>query len=122
MFNSLSLKIYCTFHETTNLISLCSTQLFREFKLCKLLLRPLDDRYSASRNSSNQLRGYSRQSESYVSSLSNSADNSGHDEIDEEEMAAMQSQFQNSTLFKYQRPGSRAVSMPTRLDFEAGEF
>nr|XP_034317314.1 regulator of G-protein signaling 22 isoform X16 [Crassostrea gigas] len=96
-----------------------STQLFREFKLCKLLLRPLDDRYSASRNSSNQLRGYSRQSESYVSSLSNSADNSGHDEIDEEEMAAMQSQFQNSTLFKYQRPGSRAVSMPTRLDFEA---
>lgn len=86
------------------------------------MLRPLDDRYSASRNSSNQLRGYSRQSESYVSSLSNSADNSGHDEIDEEEMAAMQSQFQNSTLFKYQRPGSRAVSMPTRLDFEAGEF
>ncbi|XP_078313746.1 uncharacterized protein LOC111129190 isoform X4 [Crassostrea virginica] len=96
-----------------------STQLFREFKLCKLLLRPLDDRYSASRNSSNQLRGYSRQSESYVSSLSNSADNSGHDEIDDEEMAIMQSQFQNSTLFKYQRPGSRAVSMPTRLDFEA---
>ncbi|XP_062595147.1 regulator of G-protein signaling 22-like isoform X12 [Saccostrea cucullata] len=96
-----------------------STQLFREFKLCKLLLRPLDDRYSASRNSSNQLRGYSRQSESYVSSLSNSADNSGHDEIDDEEMASIQKEFQNSTLFKYQRPGSRAVSMPIKLDFEA---
>ncbi|XP_061163908.1 regulator of G-protein signaling 22-like isoform X6 [Saccostrea echinata] len=96
-----------------------STQLFREFKLCKLLLRPLDDRYSASRNSSNQLRGYSRQSESYVSSLSNSADNSGHDEIDDEEMASIQNQFQNSTLFKYQRPGSRAVSMPIKLDSEA---
>ncbi|XP_056020780.1 uncharacterized protein LOC125650178 isoform X16 [Ostrea edulis] len=96
-----------------------STQLFREFKLCKLLLRPLDDRYSASRNSSNQLRGYSRQSESYISSLSNSADNSGHDGIDDEELASMQNQLQNSTLFKYQRPGSRAISMPPRLDFEA---
>ncbi|KAK3093892.1 hypothetical protein FSP39_021520 [Pinctada imbricata] len=94
-----------------------STQLFRELKLCKLLLRPLDDRYSASRGSSRQIRGYSRQSESYVSSLSNSADNSAHDEIDDDDSAFMQGHIKHSDLFKYQRPGSRAVSVPTRFDF-----
>ena len=102
--------------------SSCSTQLFREFKLCKLLLRPLDDRYSASRGSSRQIRGYSRQSESYVSSLSNSADNSAHDEIDDEDIAFMQGQIKHSELFKYQRPGSRAVSVPTRFDFAQGNI
>ncbi|XP_021361721.1 uncharacterized protein LOC110455726 isoform X3 [Mizuhopecten yessoensis] len=94
-----------------------STQLFREFKLCKLLLRALDDRYSAGRHS-NTLRGYSRQSESYVSSFSNSADNSAHDEIDDEdeEMTFMDSSnLRHSALYRYQRPGSKALSVPTRM-------
>ncbi|XP_033734034.1 uncharacterized protein LOC117323122 isoform X2 [Pecten maximus] len=92
-----------------------STQLFREFKLCKLLLRALDDRYSAGRHS-NTLRGYSRQSESYVSSFSNSADNSAHDEIDDDEDIFMDSSnLRHSGLYRYQRPGSKALSVPTRM-------
>ncbi|XP_052275180.1 uncharacterized protein LOC127874696 isoform X4 [Dreissena polymorpha] len=90
-----------------------STQLFREFKLCKLLLRPLDDRYSASRGSSHQIRGYSRQSESYVSSLSNSADNSAND-VDDEDFN-FEAHYNASQLFKYQRPGSRALSVPAPM-------
>ncbi|KAL4237950.1 hypothetical protein ACF0H5_002660 [Mactra antiquata] len=90
-----------------------STQLFREFKLCKLLLRPLDDRYSASRGSSRNIRGYSRQSESYVSSLSNSADNSAND-VDDEDFN-FEGHFNASQLFKYQRPGSRALSVPAPI-------
>lgn len=101
--------------RTERLPLFLSTQLFREFKLCKLLLRPLDDRYSASRGSSQQIRGYSRQSESYVSSLSNSADNSAHDEIDDDDMAFGEGQYRYSALFPYQRPGSRAYSVPTRV-------
>jgi len=97
-----------------------STQLFREFKLCKLLLRPLDDRYSASRVSSQQIRGYSRQSESYVSSLSNSADNSAHDEIDDDDMGFGEGQYRYSALFPYQRPGSRAYSVPNRICLGSG--
>ncbi|XP_053375384.1 uncharacterized protein LOC123527871 isoform X6 [Mercenaria mercenaria] len=90
-----------------------STQLFREFKLCKLLLRPLDDRYSASRGSTHNIRGYSRQSESYVSSLSNSADNSAND-VDDEDFN-FEGHFNASQLFKYQRPGSRALSVPAPI-------
>nr|KAG5695957.1 hypothetical protein BaRGS_017538 [Batillaria attramentaria] len=62
------------------------TQLFRELKLVKLLLRPLEERQSASRGSSRNIRGYSRQTETYVSSLSNSADNSGNDVLDEDDL------------------------------------
>ncbi|XP_069117351.1 regulator of G-protein signaling 22-like isoform X11 [Argopecten irradians] len=92
-----------------------STQLFREFKLCKLLLRALDDRYSAGRHST-MIRGYSRQSESYVSSFSNSADNSAHDEIDDDEDIFMDSSnLRHSGLYRYQRPGSKALSVPTRM-------
>ena len=98
-----------------------STQLFREFKLCKLLLRPLDDRYSASRGSSHQIRGYSRQSESYVSSLSNSADNSANDGIDDEDFA-FEGQYNASQLFKYQRPGSRALSVPAPITHTFGKY
>ncbi|KAK3576327.1 hypothetical protein CHS0354_039734 [Potamilus streckersoni] len=98
--------------KTNRLPLFLSTQLFREFKLCKLLLRPLDDRYSASRHSSQQIRGYSRQSESYVSSLSNSADNSANDVLEDEDLAFAENQFNPRELYRYQRPGSRAFSMP----------
>lgn len=84
------------------------------------MLRPLDDRYSASRGSSQQIRGYSRQSESYVSSLSNSADNSAHDEIDDDDMGFGEGQYRYSALFPYQRPGSRAYSVPNRICLGSG--
>lgn len=87
--------------------------------MCKLLLRPLDDRYSASRGSSHQIRGYSRQSESYVSSLSNSADNSANDGIDDEDFTF---DYNASQLFKYQRPGSRALSVPAPITYTLGEY
>ena len=97
--------------------------MFREFKLCKLLLRPLDDRGSASRASSRLLRGYSRQTESYVSSLSNSADNSANDaELDEDGgggggQAATWTELNRSALYIYQRPGSRAFSLPAKMPY-----
>jgi hypothetical protein len=100
-------------------VFLFSTQLFREFKLCKLLLRPLDDRYSASRGSTQNIRGYSRQSESYVSSLSNSADNSAND-VDDEDFN-FEGHFNASQLFKYQRPGSRALSVPAPICYGYGK-
>jgi hypothetical protein len=91
------------------------TQLFREFKLCKMLLRPLDDRHSASRYSGHMLRGYSRQTESYVSSLSNSVDNSANNvEFDDDNMEDTYG-FSRSFLFKYKRPGSNAYSLPIKL-------
>ena len=98
----------------------CSTQLFREFKLCKLLLRPLDDRYSASRGSTQNIRGYSRQSESYVSSLSNSADNSAND-VDDADFN-FEGHFNASQLFRYQRPGSRALSVPVPVSYAHGKW
>ena len=93
------------------------TQLFREFKLCKLLLRALDDRYSARRGSSHLLRGYSRQTESYMSSLSNSADNSANDaDFDDENMGWGDTYgFTRSSLYRYKRPGSNAYSLPARV-------
>ena len=91
------------------------SRLFREFKMCKLLMRPLDDRFrSASRGSSRNLRGYSRQTESYVSSLSNSADNSANDATTDYEDGTW-SGFRRSALFRYQRPGSNAISLPPGL-------
>ncbi|KAK6183535.1 hypothetical protein SNE40_011001 [Patella caerulea] len=89
-----------------------STQLFRELKLCKLLLRPLDDRNSASRGSSRQIRGYSRQSESYISSLSYSGENSAEDEGLDEDINWADMRYQD--LFRYRRPGSKAYSDPIR--------
>ncbi|KAI0239141.1 hypothetical protein LSAT2_010110 [Lamellibrachia satsuma] len=90
------------------------TQLFREFKLCKLLLRPLDDRSSARCSSSRQLRGYSRQTESYISSLGNTVDNSAND-ADFEEYNLPWGDIRRSALYRYQRPGSRAFSLPAKI-------
>ncbi|KAL8598265.1 hypothetical protein ACOMHN_035215 [Nucella lapillus] len=87
------------------------TQLFRELKLVKLLLRPLEERQSASRGSSRNLRGYSRQTETYVSSLSNSVDNSAPDVMDDEDLWG---ELHYSALYRYQRPGSRALSVPIK--------
>ncbi|ESO83511.1 hypothetical protein LOTGIDRAFT_236545 [Lottia gigantea] len=87
-----------------------STQLFRELKLCKLLLRALDDRNSASRGSSRQIRGYSRESESFISSLSISGDNSAEDDLLEDHG----NWNDLRELFKYQRPGSKALSDPIK--------
>ncbi|XP_025105265.1 regulator of G-protein signaling 22-like isoform X4 [Pomacea canaliculata] len=87
------------------------TQLFRELKLVKLLLRPTDDRNSASRCSSRNIRGYSRQTETYVSSLSNSMDNSGHDVLEDD----FWGEVNYSALYHYERPGSRAFSMPIKI-------
>ena len=93
---------------------LCRTRLFRELKLCKLLLRPLDDRGSARCSSSRQLRGYSRQTESYISSLSNTVDNSAND-ADFDEFNLPWGDIRRSALYRYQRPGSRAFSLPAKI-------
>ncbi|XP_067943114.1 regulator of G-protein signaling 22-like [Watersipora subatra] len=87
------------------------TKLFRELKLLKLLLRALDERFqrSASHKSS-QIRGYSRQTESYVSSLSNSADNSANeDEYDEGWNG------DSRDVYTEGQPGSHTVSLPAQL-------
>lgn len=86
--------------------------MFRELKLLKLLLRPLDDRHQSSASfKSSQIRGYSRQTESYISSLSNSADNSANeDEYDEG--------WSGETSDRYDDPDetiSRALSLPPKL-------
>ena len=101
-----------------NLSPFCRTTLFRELKLNKLLLRPLDDRYSASRRGSHYtLRGYSRQTETYASSLSNSVGNSANDATDlDDDDASVWGVDQRALLFRYQRPGSRAISLPPRLN------
>ena len=94
------------------------TKLFRDFKLCKLLVRPLgEDHPSGSRRSSRYtVRGYSRQTQSYMSSLSNSADNSGNEDLDDEdETEYMWGDVNESEVYSLRRPGSRAVSLPTRL-------
>ena len=92
------------------------TQLFREFKLNKLLLRPLDDRNSGGRGGSSKIRGYSRMSESYVSSLSNSIDNSANDaDFDEYGPSGWEPTYRRSALYRYPRPGSRAFSLPSRV-------
>ena len=82
-----------------------------------MLLRPLDDRHSAGRYSGHMLRGYSRQTESYVSSLSNSVDNSANNvEFDDDDDNMEDAYgFRRSSLFKYKRPGSNAYSLPIKL-------
>ena len=91
------------------------TSLYREYKLCKLLLKALDDRRSAARNSA--IRGYSRQSGTgYDSSLSNSADNSANvGELDSNDFGWDWNDVRKSSLFKHMRPGSRAYSVPTGM-------
>lgn len=87
--------------------------LFREYKLCRLLLRPLGDRLSAGHRSGTGLRGYSRQTaDSCLSSLSHGP-NSAKD-VDLSESGAWREAHGGggSTLYKYNRPGSRAFSLP----------
>ncbi|XP_059138673.1 regulator of G-protein signaling 22-like isoform X2 [Physella acuta] len=96
-------------------------ELFRELKLVKLLLRPLDtERQSTSRESSRNIRGYSRASESYISSLSISGDNSGNNNLNdfEEDFARLD----YNALYRYQRPGSRALSMPVGFFYDNQQF
>ncbi|XP_072031975.1 uncharacterized protein [Amphiura filiformis] len=88
------------------------TKLFLEYKLCKLLIRPLDERRSASRvSSSRNLRGYSR-STSYTNSTSFAASR-------EASMYGNESDYwpenERAALFKYLRPGSRCISLPPML-------
>ena len=94
----------------------CRTELFREFKLCKLLLRPLEDRLSATyRGGSSKIRGYSRQTEDYASSLSNSGDNSAQYDFEQEGYGGWEPTYRRSALYRYPRPGSRAFSLPSRV-------
>lgn len=81
--------------------------------MLKLLLRTLDDRNQSSARShhSSQIRGYSRQTESYVSSLSNSADNSA-DEGDYDEEWSGDSSFQHNHM---DGACSRTMSLPAHL-------
>ncbi|XP_055879604.1 uncharacterized protein LOC106067347 isoform X3 [Biomphalaria glabrata] len=97
------------------------TQLFRELKLVKLLLKPLDnDRQSTSRESSRNIRGYSRASESYISSLSISGEKSTNNNLDDLDFAWEEPDY--PALFPYQRPGSRAVSLPAMFFLENGKY
>ena len=76
-----------------------------------MLLRTLDERFprSASHRSS-QIRGYSRQTESYVSSLSNSADNSANEDDYDEEWSG-----DSNERYALDQPGSHTVSLPAQL-------
>jgi len=88
----------------------CRTTLFRELKLLKLLLRTLEERFqSSASHKSSQIRGYSRQTESYVSSLSNSADNSANEDDYDEEWSG------SSDRYGPDQHGSRAISLPVQL-------
>src|SRR6218665_270028 len=100
-------------------LSICGSYrsyLFREYKLCHLLLRPLCDRASAGHRSYTGLRGYSRQTaDSCLSSLSRGPNSAK--EVDLSDSGAWREAQGGggggeTTLFKYKRPGSRAVSLP----------
>ena len=105
-----------TINYSKNTYSFCyRTELFRQFKLCKLLLRPLEDRLSATnRGGSSKIRGYSRQTEDYASSLSNSGDNSAQQDF-EHDGQGWEPTYRPSALYRYPRPGSRAFSLPSRV-------
>ncbi|CAF0839419.1 unnamed protein product [Brachionus calyciflorus] len=123
------------------------TDFFREFKLCKLLTRPLEEERSDSATSSQLIGGYSRQSPPISNSLStDDPDQGSHNPVlfaspsnkdsnkitnlDEilntfySNSVEMDSSFQidlpyldrfNRALF--QRPGSRALSVPSYFPF-----
>lgn len=89
------------------------TKLFLEYKLCKLLTRPLDERHSISRLSSRGLRGYSRQTVSYTTTTSTSlAQSRAASAYDDESDLSWQNDAERAGLFKYLRPGSRCISLP----------
>ncbi|XP_071809911.1 uncharacterized protein [Asterias amurensis] len=104
--------------KTERLPLFLRTKLFLEYKLCKLLLRPLDERRSASRqNSSRGLRGYSRQTTSYTStsaSLAQSREPSIY-ENEGSEYGYWLDENERMAMFRYLRPGSRCISLPPML-------
>ena len=105
--------IQYAFNLPHSIVLFSRTELFRELKLLKLLLRTLEDRFqSSASHRSSQIRGYSRQTESYVSSLSNSADNSANEDDYDEEWSG-----DSSEQFKGLGAGcNTAVSLPAQLD------
>ncbi|XP_071834879.1 regulator of G-protein signaling 22-like isoform X3 [Apostichopus japonicus] len=99
--------------KTERLPLFIRTKLFLEYKLCKLLTRPLDERHSISRLSSRGLRGYSRQTVSYTTTTSTSlAQSRAASAYDDESDLSWQNDAERAGLFKYLRPGSRCISLP----------
>jgi hypothetical protein len=126
------------------------TDFFREFKLCKLLSRSLDDQRSDSQTSSQLIGGYSRQSPPISNTLSTD-DQEGSttvagggfgyasgSNLNESRTTANKNDFEidfensinnidlpllekfNRVLF--QRPGSRALSVPSYFPFASVNF
>nr|XP_006815280.1 PREDICTED: uncharacterized protein LOC100368829 [Saccoglossus kowalevskii] len=89
------------------------TQLFLEYKLCKLLVRSLEDR-GPSRQSSRSVYGYSRQTTSFASSsLGNSHPRSTYDNESEVSEPWASEINRSGILGRYLKPGSRAQSVPS---------
>ncbi|XP_035678626.1 uncharacterized protein LOC118417227 [Branchiostoma floridae] len=105
---------------------------FREYKLCKLLLRRLDNnRQSLSRQSSRGIRGYSQPTSSLGTSSSLTTTTTTEDDDDDAEeidyrghhaQQAVESLGSyvgwpeiSSAIFRYARPGSRAISLPASI-------
>ncbi|XP_071509749.1 uncharacterized protein [Diadema antillarum] len=91
------------------------TKLFLEYKLCKLLIRPLDERRSTSRPSSRGLRGYSRQTTSYTTTSTSLAHSREASAYDNDSDFSWPGDADRLILFKHMRPGSRCISMPPML-------
>ncbi|CAF1199278.1 unnamed protein product [Rotaria magnacalcarata] len=114
------------------------TEFYRQYKLCKLILRPIANENEPSEYSSQGIGGYSRQSV-YTAARTLSTDNStGHgmaqtatleedeeqqDEEQNEPFANANTMFENNIMVSeilrmpkaFLRPGSRAYSVPANL-------
>ncbi|XP_041468616.1 uncharacterized protein LOC121418690 isoform X4 [Lytechinus variegatus] len=91
------------------------TKLFLEYKLCKLLIRPLEERRSTSRPSSRGLRGYSRETASYSSTSMSLAQSHEASAYENDSDFSWPGDADRLFLFKHLRPGSRCISMPPML-------
>ncbi|XP_030854657.1 uncharacterized protein LOC575237 isoform X3 [Strongylocentrotus purpuratus] len=91
------------------------TKLFLEYKLCKLLIRPLEERRSTSRPSSRGLRGYSRETASYSSTSMSLAQSHEASAYENDSDFSWPGDADRLFLFKHMRPGSRCISMPPML-------
>ncbi|CAF3432647.1 unnamed protein product [Rotaria sp. Silwood1] len=124
--------------KNERLVLFWRTELYRQYKLCKLLLRPLTNENEPSEYSSQGIGGYSRQSV-YTAARTLSTDNStGHGmaqtatlEEDEEQQDFDQNEpftnanmiFENNIMVSellrmpkaFLRPGSRAYSVPANM-------
>ncbi|CAF2606938.1 unnamed protein product [Rotaria sp. Silwood2] len=124
--------------KNERLILFWRTELYRQYKLCKLLLRPVTNEDEPSEYSSQGIGGYSRQSV-YTAARTLSTDNSnGHGiaqiatlEGDEEQQDFDQNEpfinanmiFENNIMLSellrmpkaFLRPGSRAYSVPANM-------